>query len=288
MRAFRVVDVFSDRPFRGNPVAVVLNAQGMSGDEMQAVARWTNLSETTFVLPMPGEFSHYRLRIFTPGGELPFAGHPTLGSAHALLEAGVIRPEDGRVTQHCGVGPVSVEVGAGPGNRALSFNLPDASHGPLPGRIAETLEAALGAPVLTDAPPLRIDVGPVWIVAEATSREDLLRLQPDMARLRALSQAARATGVTLFAGAPGSADVETRSFAPAVGVDEDPVCGSGNGAAAVFRRLRLGAGAGAMRYEARQGAMTGREGRVSIAWDDSGSVSVGGRCVTSIEGRIRV
>jgi PhzF family phenazine biosynthesis protein len=179
-----------------------------------------------------------------------------------------------------------VIIAVPPGEGALSFTLPGASASPLADAAISALSAALGGGILTASKPQRIDVGPVWIVAEAPDADSVLGLEPDMARLLDLSRSLRATGVTVFGRvASGDADIEVRSFAPAVGVAEDPVCGSGNGAVAVFRRLH-GVAGGPTTYTARQGGRTGRAGRIRVTSGADGEITVGGACVTTIEGRL--
>lgn len=273
-RRFAQVDVFTAVPFKGNPVAVVLDAEGLDDAEMQAIANWTNLSETTFVTPGDSG-SDYHLRIFTPRSELPFAGHPTLGTAHAVLEAGIAAPHDGRIVQHCAVGPVDVSVGEG-----LSFKLPRYAKADAP----EGLGEAIGGGHLLASPPQILDVGPRWAIAELVSAEAVERLAPDLAALADYDRAHGSTGLTVFA--PGGAgDITVRTFAPADGVPEDPVCGSGNGAVAAYRLLAGQIGDGSA-YVASQGRQVGRDGRVRVRIDGS-DIHIGGDCVTCISGAIR-
>ena len=280
-RNYKVVDVFTAQPLLGNPVAVVLDAEGLDGATMQQIARWTNLSETTFVLPPTRPEADYRLRIFTPGSELPFAGHPTLGSAHAVIESGRAFPRDGRLVQECGAGLISIAVSGS--TRVLT--LPAAHVTDLAPEDVNELEAILGAPVNRVAAPALVDVGPVWIVAQLASAEAVLAMQPDLARSAAFERRLHATGVTVFgAYDAGDARIEVRSFAPSCGVGEDPVCGSGNGAVAVFQRVRGLLPATHSAYVATQGQCVGRRGRVSISVAGDGSVTVGGECVTVLDG----
>ena len=282
-RKYKVVDVFTAQPLLGNPVAVVLDADGLDGATMQQIARWTNLSETTFVLPPTRPGADYRLRIFTPGSELPFAGHPTLGSAHAALESGRVVPRDGRLVQECGAGLVSIAVSGS--TRVLT--LPAARVTVLAPEDVAELEAILGAPVNRAAEPALVDVGPVWIVAQLASADAALRIRPDLARSAAFERRLHATGITVFgAYDAGDADIEVRSFAPSCGVGEDPVCGSGNGAVAVFQRARGLLPATHSTYVATQGQCVGRRGRVSISVATDGTVTVGGDCVTVLDGVI--
>ncbi len=283
-----MVDVFTTVPLLGNPVAVVLDAGGLDAGEMQSVARWTNLSETTFVLPTSAGGADYRLRIFTPQSELPFAGHPTLGSAHAALEAGLVSPSGGRLVQECGVGLVELAVSGEGDGRRLSFRLPPAALSPLqPGDVDE-LEGVLGHAVSREVAPAIVDVGAVWLVAQLPSVADLLALEPDLARSAAFERRLAVTGISVFAPreAPGAA-IEVRSFAPSSGVSEDPVCGSGNGAVAVLRRERGLTPAASFSYIATQGRRVGREGRVAVEIDREGQIVLGGTCITCVDGTLR-
>jgi PhzF family phenazine biosynthesis protein len=286
-RRYAVVDVFSDRRLLGNPVAVVLDAEGLDTGAMQRIARWTNLSETTFLLPPTVAGASYRLRIFTPVSELPFAGHPTLGSAHAAVTEGIVaRPGAAlSLTQDCGAGLVQVQVEAADRYR---LRLPEARCTPLGAADRAALEAALGGPTDAAVPLQVIDVGPRWVVGALADPAALLALRPDMTRLAAFERALGVTGCTLFAeasGADADGDIEVRSFAPSDGVPEDPVCGSGNGAVAVLRRA-LGRIAPGAAYVARQGRCVGRDGRVELSLDAAAAVWVGGACVTTVRGTI--
>ncbi len=276
-RAFKQVDVFTAVPLLGNPVAVVLDAAGMSDAEMQAFANWTNLSETTFVFPAAAEGADYHVRIFTPKSELPFAGHPTLGTAHAVIEAGLAVPRDGKLIQQCVVGLVEVSVI----DNGLSFKLPRYSFGEAPD--AETLSSAMGeTPV---AKPQIVDVGPRWVIAELDSASTVETLAPDLAALATYERTHKTTGLTVFAKG-GAGDITVRSFAPSDGVAEDPVCGSGNAAVAAYR-LRSGALSAGDSYRASQGRQVGRDGQVNVRVEGD-EIHVGGSCVTCITGRVIV
>lgn len=287
-RAFRIVDAFAAEPLKGNPVAVVIDAEGLDSETMQAIARWTNLSETTFYLPPTTANADYRLRIFTPDKELPFAGHPTLGSAHALLETGRISPHANRVIQECGAGLVPIAIGTQSGQPPLSLLLPEARMDPLSAEAVAELEAILGSRVDPAAAPSIVDVGAVWIVAALPSVEALLAVSPDLGRSARLERRLGANGVTIFARREdGPSQLEVRSFAPSCGVGEDPVCGSGNGSVAVFQLGHglLPPGTG---YEASQGRCVGRDGRVRVSTETDGRVMVGGACVTCLVGELQV
>lgn len=285
LRSYKVVDVFTSTPLLGNPVAVVMDAEGLDTAQMQAIARWTNLSETTFLLPPTQAEADYALRIFTPMGELPFAGHPTLGSAHAALEAGRARPRDGVLTQDCAVGLVRLTATDG----GLAFTLPPAEVRDLRAADAAELEAVLGAPVLGGAGPALVNVGPVWLVAQLADAAAVTALEPDYAAMALFERRIGATGITVFGGHAGDgAGIEVRSFAPSSGVNEDPVCGSGNGSVAVYRSRRGLLPAEGGSYVATQGQRVGRAGRVAVTVGPGGEVTIGGACVTVVEGTLSV
>jgi PhzF family phenazine biosynthesis protein len=273
-RPFKQVDVFTNIAFRGNPVAVILDGDGLSDAAMQAIANWTNLSETTFVMAPSDPAADYAVRIFTPRCELPFAGHPTLGTAHAVMEAGLATPRDGKLVQQCAAGLVTVSQTA----HGLSFQLPRYAVAPAPA--PDALDAALGAAAISGQPMI-VDVGPQWVIAELASMAALEGLAPDLARLADYDRTHGSTGLTVFAVGPDGA-VAVRSFAPADGIAEDPVCGSGNAAVAAYR-LTLGQIAADSRYSASQGRQIGRDGQISVHVD-GGVIHVGGACVTVIDG----
>lgn len=281
---FKQVDVFTRTPFRGNPVAVVLDGSGLADDAMQRIAGWTNLSETTFVLPPTSNAADYRLRIFTPRAELPFAGHPTIGSAHAVLEAGIVRPKDGRLRQECGAGVL--ELSAEPDGR-LWVRAPQSSLAPLADAQRQPLEHALGSKAVSQ--PIVVNVGPVWIVADLGSADTVGGLLPDMEAIARLTDAVRATGITVFGAArDGRSAIHVRSFAPAHGVPEDPVCGSGNISVAAFIARTGLTGRFGAQYVSRQGMQLGRDGEVSMRIAEEGrAIDLGGYAVTCVEGTLR-
>lgn len=283
---FKQVDVFSDRPLLGNPVAVCFGAADLPAAEMQRIAAWTNLSETTFLLAPTVPAADYRLRIFCPRFELPFAGHPTIGSAHAALEAGLVDGARTALVQECGVGLVRLAVEGDARTRRIFFDAP------APRLVAEwgdrlgELEAVLGAALPPLPAPLTIAVGPVWTIVRVADAETLLGLRPDLGAVAALT--ADGSGITAFAlGGPGGADVTVRSFAPSAGVPEDPVCGSGNAAVAAYLvRTGLVAETGPV-YVAHQGHALGRDGHVFVRIADGGRrIAVGGAAVTTVDGRL--
>jgi PhzF family phenazine biosynthesis protein len=282
---FKQVDVFTAKPFYGNPVAVVLEAESISDAAMQRIARWTNLSETTFVLPATTSAADYRLRIFTPASELPFAGHPSVGSAHAVLEAGLIATKQ-HIVQECGAGLLALEVEGTGANRQIFVTAPPAKSRALAAAQLPHLGAALGATLHVDAKPVAISVGPTWLVVEMPDAGAVSRLVPDMAQLASFSRAEQITGVTVFGRDDKGPDaINIRSFAPSEGVPEDPVCGSGNAAVGYYiatrpRHHELHSG-----YSASQGREIGRDGQVVVRFRGD-RVQIGGHALTCLDGTL--
>jgi len=280
--AFQQVDVFTAVPFKGNPVAVVLDGDQVSSAAMQSIAGWTNLSETTFVCAPTDPRADYRLRIFTPRRELPFAGHPTIGSAHAVLRHGVKPKTAGRLVQECGKGLVDIKVD----DERLLLALPEPQFREPTGPQVAAVADALGVAASDIRRASIVDVGPVWFTVELAGGDAVRALAPDMGRIAALSPIG-ITGVNVFGLYPrgGGSDLEVRSFAPGDGVPEDPVCGSGNGCvAALVRRdgvLKTQA------YVATQGRCLGRDGRVTVQFD-GGTIWLGGHAVTCVDGSLQI
>jgi PhzF family phenazine biosynthesis protein len=278
--AFSQVDVFAPEPLTGNPVAVVHDATGIGDAEMAAFARWTNLSETTFLLPPTDPAADYRLRIFTPADELPFAGHPTLGSAHAWLGAGGVPAVADRIVQECGVGLVELRV---LGDGSLAFGAPDLLRA---GEVDEATLARALAALRVD--PDRVvganwvDNGPGWLGLELASAEDVLALHPDFAAMAGLELGVIGPLAEADRAALG-ADYEVRAFCPGFAVPEDPVTGSLNAGLALWLTR---AGRNPPDYVARQGTAMGRDGRVVVSTDSDGQVWVGGSCHTLVEGTL--
>jgi len=270
---FKQVDVFTARPFLGNPVAVVIGAEALDTAEMQRIAGWTNLSETTFLLKSAS--ADYKLRIFTPRQELPFAGHPTIGSAHAALESGFVAKKS-RLTQECGAGIIDLSV-EDDGRIFLK--------GP-PAKVERMEKQIPSIPLAPASAVMKVDVGPIWVVGEMTDAAALAALKPDMSALAEWSESLRVTGTTVFAPSQDSlAKIHVRSFAPAHGVAEDPVCGSGNLSVAVFLRENQLLERFGKTYVARQGMQLGRDGRVSVRIGEK--IEIGGHAVTCVEGTLK-
>ena len=273
-RRFDQLDVFSAVPLKGNPLAVVHAAQGLTEATMAAFARWTNLSETTFLLPPVDPMADYRVRIFTPGGELPFAGHPTLGSCHAWLAAGGQPRQPGLVVQECGVGLVHIRrEGA-----RLAFAAPPLRRtGPVDETLLARIAAGLG---VTRAEILQhqwVDNGPGWCAVMLPSAERVRAVRPDFARLGDVKLG------LVGAFPPGHpAAFEVRAFVPSLGVPEDPVTGSLN---AGLAQWLIGAGLAPPAYEVVQGTALGRDGRVHVVRDGD-TVWIGGDVAPCITGHV--
>lgn len=276
--AFQQVDVFSQEPLKGNPVAVVLGADGLSDEEMAAFANWTNLSETTFVLKPTDPQADYTLRIFTPETEFPFAGHPTLGSCHAWLEAGG-RPRGERIIQECGVGLVPIRRTGG----RLAFAAPPLRRS---GPLGEALLAQVAAVLRIDRSAIVdaqwADNGPGWIGVLLGSRSEVLALKPDFLLMADLSIGV--AGAWDPAKDGPDAQFEVRAFAASAGVNEDPVTGSLNAALAQWL---IGSGRAPDAYTASQGAALGRAGRVHVERVGQ-DIWVGGATTTVVEGTVTI
>lgn len=272
--AFAQVDVFTDVALKGNPLAVVHGADALDDAQMQAFARWTNLSETTFLLRPTDPLADYRVRIFTPGGELPFAGHPTLGSCHAWLEAGGVPKTPGAVVQQCGVGRVDIRL---EGERA-AFAAPPLRREPVAETELAPVLAALGLRRAQVQQAQWLDNGPRWLGLLLDAADTVLALEPDHAALKSLAK----VGVIGPHADGAPCRFEVRGFAAPVGIPEDPVTGSLN---ASLAQWLIGAGVAPARYVAAQGSRLGRAGRVHIAQID-GQVWVGGHSVSCIRGEL--
>lgn len=270
-RRFSQVDVFGSGPCSGNPVAVVLDAEGVGDGELQRFARWTNLAETTFVLPPTRPEADYRVRIFTPVLELPFAGHPTLGTCHAWLRGGGEPGDSGEIVQECDAGLVRIRGGAG----ELAFAAPPLLRsGPASDEDAARVAAALGVERDEMLAVEWVDNGPGWICALFESAERVLELRPG-----ALDFDLGAAG---FYPPGAEAAIELRAWAPVNGLAaEDPVTGSLNASVAQWM-LRTGAVSG--RYRVSQGTVLGRTGEVEITCTEDGEVWVGGATATCFAG----
>jgi PhzF family phenazine biosynthesis protein len=304
-RPFKQVDVFTDTAYFGNPLAVVLDGSGLDADDMQHFAHWTNLSETTFLLPPSPEAAaqgaDYRVRIFTPGGELPFAGHPTLGSCHAWLQAGGQAQADGVVVQECAQGLVRIRRD---GTR-LAFAAPPLQRSTPSASLLADVAAALGLDPTHIVASQLLNNGPLWLGLLLDDEATVLALKPNHGTLQALGQKVGvahiekghvATGLiarsnrearafaprtSAQAISPALAQAQVRAFAAPIGVNEDPVTGSLN---ASLAQWLIADGLAPASYIATQGTCLGRLGQVHINQDDTGQVWVGGDVVTCVDG----
>jgi len=283
-RAFAQVDVFTATPYLGNPVAVVLNGTGLSTQDMQGFTNWTNLSEATFVLPPTHPEADYALRIFCPGRELPFAGHPTLGSCHAWLEAGGV-PQGAEVVQECAVGLVRIRRDG----QHLAFAAPPLRRsGPLPEDEVLRIAHGMGVTRQDILHHAWCDNGPQWRGVMLASAAQVLALKPNAQILAGME-----VGVVApfekepLDGKHGPAEAfEVRAFFPGnAGLTEDPVTGSLN---AALGQWLIGAGLAPAHYVARQGTALGRAGRVHVQQDAQGQVWVGGESVVCIQGHVKI
>jgi PhzF family phenazine biosynthesis protein len=279
VRRFHQLDVFTAVPLRGNPLAVVHDAEGLDDATMAAFARWTHLSETTFLLPPTDPAADYRVRIFTPGGELPFAGHPTLGSCHAWLAAGGRPRSAGQVVQECGVGLVTVRRDEAAGGRLAFAAPPLRRSGPLPEALLARIAAALGIDRGAIVQHQWVDNGPGWCAVMLASGAAVRALMPDMA---ALALAELELGVVGAQAAGADTAFEVRAFVPSMGIGEDPVTGSLN---AGLAQWLIGAGLAPPAYVAAQGSALGRAGRVHVRHDGE-RCWIGGDVAGCIEGTV--
>ena len=272
---FTQLDVFSAQALRGNPLAVIHDADRLSDAQMAAMARWTNLSETTFLLQPTHPEADYRVRIFTPHTEFPFAGHPTLGSCQAWLEAGGVPRQAGRVVQECGAGLVSIRQDGG----RLAFAAPACIRtGPLDEATLAHIQRALALSPADILGHQWVDNGPGWCAIRLASAEQVLALEPDWAALSGLK-----LGVIGPHAPGGEAQFEVRALIGDGSGFEDPVTGSLN---ASLAQWLIGSGQAPSRYVVAQGQRLGRAGRVHVSSDEQGAVWVGGGVTPCIRGTV--
>jgi len=274
--AFTQVDVFTATALLGNPLAVVHGADALDDERMQAFARWTNLSETTFLLAPTDPDADYRVRIFTPGGELPFAGHPTLGSCHAWRERGGRSKVEGQVVQQCAVGLVRIKLDAA----GAAFAAPPLARAEVDAEELDAVLAALGTDRGRLVAAQFLKNGPNWLSLELDSAATVLALEPDAARMKRFAS----VGVVGAHPAGSECAYEVRGFVGRPSLYEDPVTGSLN---AGLGEWLIGSGRAPDRYLAAQGTRLGRAGRVRIVREGS-TIWVGGDTVTCIRGDVEL
>lgn len=290
VRPFTQVDVFTTRVGYGNALAVVLDANGLDVATMQRFATWTNLSETTFVLTPTRTEADFRLRIFTPRQELAFAGHPTVGTTHAMLEAGRIAPDKKQLLLECGAGLLPVRIDDERGERRIFVQAPRPKWVSIDEETLASLAQALGAAPADRSRPCIADVGAVWLIADLGEAWKVRSLRPEFARLSTLSLACGVVGVAVF-GREMSAEaaIAVRAFCPADGIPEDPVTGSANAAIGAYLHANGGLAKIGTRYRASQGREVGRDGYIDVEIDPhTGMVKIGGACVTCVAGSCRI
>jgi len=279
-RDFLQVDVFATQPGRGNPLGVVLDAEGLDTAGMQAIAAWLNLSETTFVLPPTHAGADYRLRIFTSRQELPFAGHPSVGTAHVVLDRCLVTPHEGCLVQECAAGLLPVRVEGEGTQRRLHVRAPRGAE-----RAADptAVLASLRGVRVGALRPALVDNGPKWWCIELADEASVRALRPDLEAMTKATESTGATGVAVFARCVGSSyALVVRAFVPADGIPEDPVTGSANAAIAAW--MHANDVLPAPRFMSSQGREVGRDGVVEVAVDSDGEVWIGGQTQTVIEG----
>ncbi|KPL49385.1 phenazine biosynthesis protein PhzF family [Xanthomonas axonopodis] len=287
-RRFLQLDVFSARPGSGNPLAVVLDAQGLDDAAMQAIARWTKLPETTFVFPAENAQSSYRLRMFSPQKEVPFAGHPSVGTAHAVLEAGLAAPQDGVLVQDGIAGRLPLRVEQRGGHRSIAIRTPRA-------RVAEQVDAddprlrdALQGWPLGTLPPALMDGGRTWWVVELANEAALRGLQPDWDAIAGLAESTGSMGVFAYAraGAPGAYDLAVRAFVGNGRRFEDAASGAANAVVAAWLDSRDALPGTDRRYVVSQGREIGFDALLELHIDADGDVWSGGQVQTVIRGTL--
>lgn len=287
-RRFLQCDVFAEHAGAGNGLAVVLDGETLSTEQMQAFAKFTNMSETTFVLPTTKAESSYRVRIFTPISELPFAGHPSVGTAHAVLESGLVKARDGKLLQECAAGLLPITVEGDGNDRCISVRAPRGEIIPHDANIQALLGIAIKNMSLGDLTPTLMSNGPLWWCVELADEAAVRELKPALSDIAALTLASNAVGLSVFARSNSSPAYQlvVRAFCPADSIPEDPVTGSANAAIAALMHERNVLDKIGLSYTASQGREVGRDGFVQVRVDDEGEVWIGGKTQTVIQGSL--
>lgn len=289
LRRYVQLDVFADRPGAGNPLAVVLDAEGLDDDAMQAIARWTRLPETTFVFPAPSADASYGLRIFSPRREVPFAGHPSVGTAHVVLEAGLAAARDGLLVQEGIAGRLPLRVDGEGAVRSIAVRTPRARVLRIGEPDVDTaLSAALSGLVAGELPPALVDGGRRWWLAEVRDEQTLRAATPDWNAIAALAKATDSMGVCAFAraGAGQPYDLVVRAFVGAPAVFEDAASGAANATLAAWLAERGALPGGRNHYVVSQGREVGHDARLQLRIDAHGDVWSGGHVRTVVSGTL--
>ncbi|WP_290886058.1 PhzF family phenazine biosynthesis protein [Arenimonas sp.] len=286
-RQFVQLDVFAAKPGDGNPLAVVLDAAGLDDAAMQAIARWTRLPETTFVLPPTTPAASYCLRIFSPRREVPFAGHPSIGSAHAVLDAGLAAPRDGQLVQECAVGLLPIEVRGTGRDRRLAVRAPKARVLEIGQPDDPRLFAALEGFTAGALPPVLMDGGRRWWLAELSDESSVRRLVPRWDAVSALARDHEAMGLCVFARCEGrDYDLVVRALVGQPGQVEDAASGAANATLAAWLHERDALPHASGRYVVSQGREVGHDARLELRVDADGDVWSGGQVQTVVRGEL--
>lgn len=286
-RRFVQLDVFADRPGVGNPLAVVLDAQGLDEAQMQAIARWTRLPETTFVFPPSSPEASYGLRMFSPQKEVPFAGHPSVGTAHAVLEAGIATPRDGVLVQEGIAGRLPLRVDDADGHRSIAIRTPRARVAEVTGAADPRLAAALRGWPPGALPPALMDGGRTWWVVDVADEAALRAIAPDWDAIATLAEASGAMGVFAYARSSGQPyDLAVRAFVGNGRRFEDAASGAANAVLAAWLDSRDALPGRGGRYVVSQGREVGHDALLELRIDDAGEVWSGGQVQTVIAGTI--
>ena len=283
-RRYLQVDVFSKRPGCGNPLAVVLDAEGLSSEQMQKIAAWTNLVETTFVLPPSEANADYRVRIFTPQREIPFAGHPSLGTAHALLALKLVRAQKGEIIQECGAGLIPIRIETSKKfRRRLFFRAPVVKNIEAFDSGFEPAAAVFSKLALGELAPSLVEGGRKWWIAEMRDEKSLRSLQPDHAAITAMSKASDSMGLCVFSRCKDQDyQLAVRAFAPAFGIKEDPASGAANATIAAYLLDSGALQSIGHNYRVSQGREMGHDATIDLRAEKQEDIWVGGECQTVI------
>ncbi|MEO6075524.1 MAG: PhzF family phenazine biosynthesis protein [Dokdonella sp.] len=280
------LDVFARTMGGGNPLGVVIDADGWSAEQMQTFARWTNLVETTFLLPPTDAAASYRVRIFTPTSEIGFAGHPTIGSAHAVLEFGIANPSHGVLIQECAAGLLPIRVDRRHDQRDLFVRSPAARLVEAGSTDEDRVRSLLANVTLGRLPPAFVEGGRRWWLAELESEDELRAWQPDHSRITSLAAATQSMGLCIFARSDSSEHaLVVRAFPAGVGIVEDPASGAANGLIAAYIAGAEPNGSLANGYRVSQGREIGRDATINVDILD-GAIWIGGRTNTIVNGQV--
>ena len=286
-RPYVQLDVFADRPGAGNPLAVVLDAQGLDDDAMQAIARWTRLPETTFVLPPTDPDASYRLRIFSPRREVPFAGHPSVGTAHAVLDAGLATPRDGLLVQQGVAGNLPLRVEGEGRERTIAVRTPRASVREVANREDPRLRTTVPGLALGELPPALVDGGRRWWLLEVAGEAALRDAQPDWDAIERLANATDSMGVCAFARSDDPVYyLAVRAFVGAPARFEDAASGAANATLAAWLATRDALPGDTGFYRISQGREVGHDAIIELTVDAAGDVWSGGRACTVVRGNL--